>query len=235
MSGLLFNKIAAGVLVVALIGAGGSEVWRRVTGEAHHGEAVVYAPGGSGAPHASAAEVTVAPASAETQVGEGAPVAGDAAGEAGPTVETAATEGVAASEPAAAPAAAAVPPAPSGPDYAALFAAANIEEGKSLAVKCSMCHDFTEANKTLLGPPLYDLFGRKVASVAGFNYSAGPGSLSSVAGEWDAAKLDKFLENPKDLAPNTMMVLAGMKREGERINLMAYIRTLTAGEPKPVE
>jgi cytochrome c len=129
----------------------------------------------------------------------------------------------------------AAPVAPAGPDYAALFAAASIEEGKTLSVKCSMCHDFTQAQKTLVGPPLYDLFGRKVASMPGVNYSSGPGSLSSVAGEWDAARLDSFLENPKKFAPNTFMALPGMSRESERINLMAYVRSLTAGEPKPLQ
>jgi cytochrome c len=123
---------------------------------------------------------------------------------------------------------------PAGPDYKALISAASVEEGKGLAVKCTMCHDMTSADKTLLGPPLYDLLGRDVASWAGFNYSAGAGSLSAVDGSWDYAKLDDFLENPKKLAPNTMMLFPGMKREGERMALIAYIRSLTDGEPKPL-
>ncbi len=133
------------------------------------------------------------------------------------------------------PVAEAAPAVPAGPDYPALFAAANIEDGKALSVKCAMCHDFTEANKTLVGPPLYDLFGRDIASLPGINYSAGPGSLSNVPGEWDAARLDAFLENPKKFAPATFMALPGMTKESERIAMMAYIRSLTAGEPKPVE
>jgi cytochrome c len=123
---------------------------------------------------------------------------------------------------------------PAGPDYKALITAASLEEGKGLAVKCTMCHDMTNANKTLLGPPLFDMIGRDVASMTGFNYSAGPGSLSAVNGAWDYAMLDEFLENPKKLAPNTVMLFPGMKREGERMALIAYIRSLTDGEPKPL-
>ena len=109
------------------------------------------------------------------------------------------------------------------------------QDGKALSVKCTMCHDFSDAQKTLVGPPMYDLFGRDIAAIEGVNYSTGPGSLSNVAGEWDAARLDAFLENPKKFAPKTFMALPGMNKESERIALMAYIRSLTAGEPKPVE
>jgi cytochrome c len=229
MSGLLFNKIAAGVLVVALAGAGGVEVWRRVTGSGHAAPPPVYAShGAEEAPeHAVTPEAGVASATA-APVLEAAPAAVPVS----PAV--AAPEAGVVAEPNAVVAEAA-PVAPAGPDYAALFAAANIEEGRTLSVKCAMCHDFTDARKTLVGPPLYEMFGRDIASLPGVNYSAGPGSLSNVAGEWNAEKLDRFLENPKKFAPATFMALPGMNKENERINMIAYIRSLTAGEPRPVE
>jgi cytochrome c len=236
MSGLLFNKIAAGVLVVALVGAGGAEVWRRVTGEGHVAPPTAYARQAAeeavhdAEPEADPATVTAAP------MGEAAPATVEVSPDAA-TAAAVASGARAVAEPSTAVAEAApiAPVAPAGPDYAALFAAANIEEGKTLSVKCAMCHDFTDARKTLVGPPLYDMFGRDIASLPGINYSAGPGSLSNVAGEWDAARLDSFLENPKKFAPATFMALPGMNKESERINMMAYMRSLTAGEPKPVE
>lgn len=243
MSGLLFNKIAAGVLTIALVAVGGSEIWRRVSGAGEHGAPTVALPGPeqASAPGTAIAPPPVASMVPAASVGEGAPTDADAAPQPDALPVTGSTpEAGGATAPGAAPAPASEalplpPPVPAGPDYKALFAAANLEEGKDLAVKCTMCHDMTEANKTLLGPPLYDLFGRDVGSASGFNFSAGPGSLSGVNGAWDAPKLDSFLENPKQLAPNTFMVFAGMKRESERINLMAYIRSLTAGEPAPLE
>lgn len=240
MSGLLFNKIAAGVLTIALVGVGGSEIWRRVSGERHSAAPAAARLSPEPAPTPRPA-LAAAPA---TSAADEALVAGEAAahGDEPPVAAAATSEADALAVPDAAPGAAPAPealppppPAPAGPDYKALFAAASLEEGKGLAVKCAMCHDMTEANKTMMGPPLYDLFGRDIASLSGFNYSAGPGSLSGVGGAWDAARLDSFLENPKQLAPNTVMVFAGMKRESERINLMAYMRSLTAGEPAPLE
>jgi cytochrome c len=238
MSGLLFNKIAAGVLVVALVGVGGAEVWRRVSGGGEdHGAPQAYTPHGAeqAAGPAAVAEASAVSAPAATP-GEAIPAAVEGSASEEAALATAAPEAGAAAKPDAPVAAAeAAPAAPAGPDYPALFAAANVEDGKTLSVKCAMCHDFTDAKKTLVGPPLYDLFGRDVASLPGVNYSAGPGSLSSVAGEWDAEKLDRFLENPKKFAPATFMALPGMNKDAERIALMAYIRSLTAGEPKPVE
>ena len=236
MSGLLFNKIAAGVLVVALAGAGGVEVWRRVTGPGHAAPPPAYASHGAeeASAHAVAPEPVPASAAGAT-LHEAAPATAEgSAGEAATPV-AAAPEAGGGAEPDAAASAEAAPLAPAGPDYAALFAAADIEEGKTLSVKCAMCHDFTDARQTLVGPPLYEIFGRDIASLPGVNYSAGPGSLSNVAGEWNAEKLDRFLENPKKFAPATFMALPGMNKENERINMMAYIRSLTAGEPKPVE
>lgn len=243
MSGLLFNKIAAGVLVLALTGVGANEIWRRVSGSGEeHAAAVVFKPRGDEPEPAPAAATPPAPVAEGTQLAEGAPAAegtpptGEGAphgAEAAPGT-TPAAGAPAAPGAAAAPAAEAPPPKPAGPDWKALITAASLDEGKGLAVKCTMCHDMTAANKTLMGPPLFDLLGRDIASVGGFNYSAGPGSLSSVDGAWDYAKLDDFLENPKKLAPNTMMLFPGMKRESERVALIAYMRSLTDGEPKPL-
>jgi cytochrome c2 len=231
MGSLLFNKIAAGVLVVGLVGASGAEVWRRMSGEGHAAPQA-FAPRGSEEASVRVAAAGIGPAPASEAHTEAAPAAAEGSPHEDAAPVAAASEAGAAGE---APAAEAAPVAPAGPDYPALFAAANIEDGKALSVKCAMCHDFTDAKKTLIGPPLYDLFGRDVASMPGVNYSAGPGSLSNIAGEWDAEKLDRFLENPKKFAPATFMALPGMNKDAERIALMAYIRSLTAGEPKPVE
>ena len=238
MGSLLFNKMAAGALTLALVGVGGSEIWRRTTGtEQHHSASSAAAPHGT--------EAAVAPGAApattltEAQPAEGVPAPeGALSSEATPgATSTPEAGGAAVPEPAAQPLAEATPPpppVPAGPDYAALIAAASVEEGKGLSNKCTMCHDMSEAKKTLMGPPLYDLIGRDVASVAGYTFTTGPGSLSNVAGAWDVAKLDSFLENPKQIAPSTIMVFPGIKKEGERIALMAYMRSLTAGEPAAV-
>lgn len=120
------------------------------------------------------------------------------------------------------------------PDYGALFASADVEAGKAVATKCMLCHNLEAGAKAQTGPPLFGVLGRDVASSNGFKYSAGAGSLSAVTGSWDYAKLDRFIESPKKFASHTGMNFIGLKRQAERINLIAYLRTLTSGEQIPL-
>lgn len=119
-------------------------------------------------------------------------------------------------------------------DYFALLSAASVAAGEEVAVKCHQCHTFEPGGEALQGPNLYGIVGRNVASVAGFKYSTGPGSLSDLEGVWDYEKLDHFIERPKGYRPATAMNFLGIRKEADRANLMAYLRTLTAGEPLPL-
>ena len=40
---------------------------------------------------------------------------------------------------------------------------------------------------------------------------------------WDEAALDQWLTNPKKLVPGTKMVFAGLKKKGDRKNLIAFL------------
>jgi cytochrome c len=118
-------------------------------------------------------------------------------------------------------------------DYFALLSAADPVAGKAVAVKCEQCHKFEPGAAALQGPPLYGVVGRQVASVAGFKYSTGGGSLTDLGGVWDYEHLDHFIENPKKYRPATAMNFLGVKKTTDRMNLIAYLRTLTTGEPLP--
>lgn len=119
-------------------------------------------------------------------------------------------------------------------DYAVLISSGNIDAGKAVAVKCLQCHSFEAGGKPLQGPALYDVVGRDVASVPGFSYSAGAGGLADREGVWDYASLDRFIEAPKKYAPGTAMNFVGVKKQQDRNDLLAYMRTLTSGEPLPL-
>ena len=43
---------------------------------------------------------------------------------------------------------------------------------------------------------------------------------------WDEATLDKWLQGPSKDVPGTQMIFAGIKDEGDRANLIAYLKTL---------
>ena len=44
-----------------------------------------------------------------------------------------------------------------------------------------------------------------------------------MAGVWDVNALNGFLKNPKKYAPGTKMGFAGLKKESDRANLIAYL------------
>jgi cytochrome c len=115
-------------------------------------------------------------------------------------------------------------------DYGTLLAAADLVKGEEQHKKCVQCHTFEQGGAILQGPPLYGVLGRDIASVPGFTYSTGGGSLSEKEGAWDYAQLDHFIERPKGYAPATAMNFAGINSritgQADRINLIAYLRTL---------
>jgi cytochrome c len=115
-------------------------------------------------------------------------------------------------------------------DYGTLLAAADIAKGEEQHKKCVQCHTFEQGGATLQGPNLYGVLGRDIASVAGFAYSTGAGSLSEHEGAWTYENLDHFIERPKGFAPATAMNFAGINSritgQADRINLIAYLRTL---------
>lgn len=106
-------------------------------------------------------------------------------------------------------------------DMAALVAAADVAKGEKVFGKCKACHKIDGKNTT--GPHLDGVFGRKIASVEGFNFS---GALSGIEGEWTIEHLNDFLTNPKAYAPGTKMSFAGLKSDNDRANLIAYLETL---------
>jgi len=100
-------------------------------------------------------------------------------------------------------------PAEAVPGIAALLAAADPAAGKKATKKCTACHSLNKGGKHRLGPNLWDLVGRPVASVEGYKYS---NALKGKSGEtWSYDNLDAFLTKPKGWAPGTKMVFAGLK------------------------
>lgn len=115
-------------------------------------------------------------------------------------------------------------------DYGTLLATADLVKGEEQHKKCVQCHNFDQGGPNLQGPNLYGILGRDIASMAGFKYSEGEGSLSAVEGAWDYEKLDHFIERPKAFASKTNMNFAGINSRltglTDRMNLIGYLRTL---------
>jgi len=87
--------------------------------------------------------------------------------------------------------------------------------------QCAECHSPGTADNA--GPGLKDVFGRKAATKAGFDYSP---ALKKSAITWDGKTLDAFLANPSKAVPGTSMAYGGDEDAKERADLIAYLKTL---------
>jgi cytochrome c len=127
-----------------------------------------------------------------------------------------------ATEAAAAPKAAPATPLP------VLLAKADVAKGENDVKICATCHNFKEGAGTKIGPDLWNVVGRPVASFPGFVYSD---SLKAIGGDWTYDKLSAWITDPKAMAAGTKMAFAGEKDEKKRADILDYLHTLS---DKPV-
>jgi cytochrome c len=101
---------------------------------------------------------------------------------------------------------------------------ADAERGAVVFKACSSCHLVGPEAKNRVGPHLNGIFGRRAATVDGFDYSedivrAGINGLF-----WTAEKLDIYLENPQTLVSGTRMKYRGLKDPADRRDVVAFLR-----------
>jgi cytochrome c2 len=114
-----------------------------------------------------------------------------------------------------------------GPLLTSVFgpAALGADAGAGKAVfqsSCSICHT-VQAGQNKIGPSLFGIVGRKTGAAPGYNYSPANQGANLT---WDPATLDKYLQGPRAMIPGTKMTFAGVKDDGKRSDLIAYLETL---------
>ncbi len=102
----------------------------------------------------------------------------------------------------------------------AALAEGDAAKGKKVFKKCKTCHTF-DPGKKKIGPHLTGIVGRKAASVEGYKYSK---AMKAVDIVWDEATLDEFLKKPKAFIKGTKMTFAGLKKEAQRQDVIAYLK-----------
>lgn len=108
----------------------------------------------------------------------------------------------------------------------AAAAPATAAAGVQAFAVCGACHSVEEGGDARIGPNLFNVVGRAVAAVPGFDYSD---ELRAVGGTWTPAQLDRFLTDPGAFAPGTRMGYTGVADAAERGALIAYLETLRPG------
>lgn len=99
------------------------------------------------------------------------------------------------------------------------------EAGEKVFRKCKACHAVGEGAENKVGPMLNGIVGRQAATVEGFGYSPTLIELSEEGLVWTPEELDAFLTKPRDYAKGIKMTFAGLRKEDDRINIIAYLAT----------
>jgi cytochrome c len=109
-----------------------------------------------------------------------------------------------------------------GVGFATSAIAADVAAGKKVVFQCAICHTAVKGRNSI-GPSLFDVVGRKAASLPGYNYSD---ALKASNKTWDEKTLDVWLTNPQKLVPGTKMTFSGLPSAEDRANVIAYLATL---------
>jgi cytochrome c2 len=109
----------------------------------------------------------------------------------------------------------------------AALADGDAEKGEKVFRKCKACH-VVDSDANRVGPSLQNIVGRTAGTVEGFKYSpamkaAGEGGLT-----WTEENIDKYMADPKGFVEKNKMAFVGLKKEDERADVIAYLKTFSA-------
>lgn len=113
---------------------------------------------------------------------------------------------------------------------AAQSSAQDVAAGEKLFARCKACHAVGEGAKNKVGPHLNGVVGRKAGGLEEFKYSgamteAGEGGLT-----WNEETLAAYLADPRGFVKGNRMAFAGIKKEEDLANVIAYLKTFSTGD-----
>ena len=100
--------------------------------------------------------------------------------------------------------------------------AQDAKKGERVFKRCAACHN-VDTDKNKVGPHLMGIIGREAGAVDGFKYSSALMKKAEEGLEWTKENLDAYLESPKKFIPRGTMAFAGLRKEDDRANVIAYL------------
>ncbi len=111
----------------------------------------------------------------------------------------------------------------------AAFAEGDPVAGEKVFKKCAACH-VVDSDAKKVGPSLQGVIGSTAGTVEGFKYSkvmveAGEGGLI-----WDDETIGAYLADPKGYLKGNKMSFAGLKKQQEIDDVIAYLKEHSPAE-----
>lgn len=112
-------------------------------------------------------------------------------------------------------------------DIGQIMAAANADAGKQIFNRCAICHTSGKGEPNKVGPNLWGIVGAKTARHTEFKYSDAMAKRGADGIVWTFEELYRYLYAPRTRVPGAKMAFPGLKKDEERANVIAYLRTLS--------
>ncbi|HEY3814665.1 MAG TPA: cytochrome c family protein [Caulobacteraceae bacterium] len=111
------------------------------------------------------------------------------------------------------------------PDWGTVLKTADVTAGEAVFAKCQSCHNDAAGAGIKIGPNLFGVVGRPIATFPGFDYSDAMKAHAAKEKTWGYDQLFTYLNNPQSVVPGTKMTFVGDPSSPDRINLIAYLRS----------
>ena len=105
-------------------------------------------------------------------------------------------------------------------DISAFLATGDVKHGEKVFKKCAACHSVAQGGGNKIGPKLWNVMFRPVASVTDYKYSK---ALLDYKKEWSWEEMNGFLIKPSKWIKGNKMGFAGLNDERDRASVILYL------------